>query len=150
MTTKIKSPTEVAFLTAPVRVWPKSRQHVICFVCLSDPNGCSWHGRQLVHVLDRKSTQLQVKNLPGFPQQVNILHHQGEPARLQGPQALHARNKSTLFEALRVFLCLHFPNVPCTQTCLPTWYQVRFLSIFGGKGAVPGTVPLHPLGGTSQ
>ena len=37
---------------------------------------------------------------------------------------------------------LHFPNVPCTQTCLPTWYQVRFYKFFGGKGAVPGTVPL--------
>ena len=35
---------------------------------------------------------------------------------------------------------LHFPNVSCSQTCLPTWYQVRFLSILEGNGAVPGTV----------
>ena len=40
---------------------------------------------------------------------------------------------------------LYFPNVPCTQTC-----PVRFLSIFGEKGAAPGTVPLHSVGGTSQ
>ena len=32
-------------------------------------------------------------------------------------------------------LILHFPNLPCTQTCLPTWYQVRFFFTFsGGKG----------------
>ena len=28
--------------------------------------------------------------------------------------------------------CQHVPDVPCTQTCLPGWYQVRFSSIFGG------------------
>ena len=61
----------------------------------------------------------------------------------------HGRSRGRLCHAL-LRLTLHFPNVLCIQACLPTWYQVRSWSIFGGKAAVPGTVPLHTLGGTSQ
>ena len=28
---------------------------------------------------------------------------------------------------------LHFPSVPSTQTCLPTWYQVRFKILGSGQ-----------------
>ena len=47
---------------------------------------------------------------------------------------------------------LAFLNVPCTQTCLHFLLGNKyvFVSTFGGKGAVPGTVPLHTLGSTTQ
>ena len=41
--------------------------------------------------------------------------------------------------------------MPSTRTRLPTWYEVRFnFGGGGGRGGVPGTVPLHTLGSTSQ
>ena len=48
-------------------------------------------------------------------------------------------------------LFLHFPNMPCTQTCLQTWHQARFLLHFSvGKGVVPWYGPSDTVGSTPQ
>ena len=41
---------------------------------------------------------------------------------------------------------LHFPNVPCTKTCLPTWYQVRLFKLFLGERGCPWYGPSAPPG----
>ena len=39
-----------------------------------------------------------------------------------------------IFNGFYIRNILHVPNVPCAQTCLPTWYQSMFLVFPGRKG----------------